>query len=107
MDTPKPSDLPPLERAIVRAVRWYLDSSHPDPTPNDIAHMVRQMRWNGVRTGNRGRLNQRLHRLMALGLLTRQVGEREPSSGKWGRPPYRYALTDTGLNLSDRLIAAH
>jgi len=95
-------ELPPLERAILRALHHYASNGTGDenePTALDISQMVGTLRWEGVRTLNRSRINQRLARLMVNGYVTRRIGSREPSNDGWGRRPYRYSMTPAGKQL--------
>jgi DNA-binding MarR family transcriptional regulator len=98
-------ELPPLERAILRALHRYAShgthgtGDENEPTALDISQMVGTLRLEGVRTRNRARINQRLARLMANGYVTRRVGSREPSNDGWGRRPYRYSMTPAGEQL--------
>lgn len=107
-----PTATPPVEQAILHAIDWYfnLDPTNygqdPDgPTPFDIAHAVGTMQWAGVRTFNRGRINQRLNKLLVLSLVERSIGARDPSSEGWGRRPYRYRMTEQGKALLSELKA--
>jgi hypothetical protein len=108
-----PTATPPVEQAILHAIEWCLTNPADDldphgpeaygPTVHDIAHAVGNKRWAGVRTSNRGRINQRLNKLLTLSLIERIIGAREPSSEGWGRRPYRYRLTDQGKALLTEL----
>lgn len=81
-----------FEMAVLHAL-YEVESA----TAADVAWKVSNAGRYGITTNNRSKVNRGLNALVEKGLATREVGAREPSSGPWGRPPFRYRLTFEGF----------
>lgn len=89
-----------LEKAILTTLHEYETNNSNRPNANDIAWLVGDRQPYGITTSNRSRINRHLLKLIDKGLVEREVGEREPAAGAWGRPPFRYKLTVAGRTLT-------
>jgi len=90
-----------LEKAILITLSEFeSNNSGARPNANDVAWLVGDRQHFGITTKNRSRINRHLIKLIDKGLVEREVGEREPAAGAWGRPPFRYKLTTAGRTLT-------
>jgi hypothetical protein len=74
------------------------------PTTADVAWNIQNSNVPRVRTQNRSKANRALLKLILYGYAERDIGDREPGSGIYGRYPFRYNATALGRAIADALI---